>query len=173
MKNPHSHLIHTFKLFFKGKYLKLTILQSLDNQNFQIFPTFVLFPPDNAYDTYIEIDNDFQLKINFNNALVAKAHIWFDTGDILWFLYSLISCSLKELSYYLSLKCILPETLLLSLVIMRHYKSKLVANERRWWLCLIRFLKLSHAFWISNGIVYSQYASKFVFFPRDGLRHNL
>ena len=30
--------------------------------------------PDDVYDTYVEIDNDFQLNINIYNALAAKAH---------------------------------------------------------------------------------------------------
>ena len=44
-----------------------------------------------------------------------------------------------------------------------------MASERKWWLCLIRFLKLSHMLWTLNGIVYSQYAPKFDFLARMGL----
>ena len=48
------------------------------------------------------------------NALAAKAHILFDIGDILRNSFiSQFQVSLKELSYYLNLKCILPERLLL------------------------------------------------------------
>ena len=59
----------------------------------------------------------------------------------------------------MNLKWILHEKLLFNLIIMWYWKSKLVASERKWWLYLIRFLKLSHTLWILNGIVYSQYAS--------------
>ena len=40
-------------------------------------------PPDDVYDTYVEIYKDLQLSINIYNALVVKAYIWFDIGDIL------------------------------------------------------------------------------------------
>ena len=73
MKDPCSHLIHIAELFFKGNYLKLMRSRSLNNKKSQILPTCVLFPPDNVYDTYVEIDNDLQLNINIYNALVAKA----------------------------------------------------------------------------------------------------
>ena len=56
-------------------YLKLTRSRSLNNKKFQILPACVLLPLDDAYDTYVEIDNDLQLNINIYNALVAKAHI--------------------------------------------------------------------------------------------------
>ena len=45
--------------------------------------TCILSPPDDIYDTYVEIDNDLLLNLNICNALVAKAHILFDIGDIL------------------------------------------------------------------------------------------
>ena len=38
---------------------------------------------DDVHDSYEEIDKDLLLNINIYNALVAKAHIWFDIGDIL------------------------------------------------------------------------------------------
>ena len=34
-----------------------------------------IIPLDDAYDTYVEIDNDLQVNINIDNARVAKAHI--------------------------------------------------------------------------------------------------
>ena len=53
------------------------------------------------------------------NALAVKAHILFDIGDILRsFFISQFHVSLKDLSYYGYLKCILPERLLFNLVIM-------------------------------------------------------
>ena len=53
------------------------------------------------------------------NALVAKVLILFDISDILRSSFiSLFYVSLKDLSYYLNLKCIFPERLLFNLVIM-------------------------------------------------------
>ena len=55
------------------------------------------------------------------NALAVKAHILFDIGDILRsFFISQFHVSLKDLSYYWNLKCILTERLLFNLVIIRH-----------------------------------------------------
>ena len=48
-------------------------------------------------------------------------------------------------------------------------KAKLVASERKWWLCLIRFLKFSYTLWIFNAIVYFQYLNKFSFLTRMDL----
>ena len=56
---------------------------SLNTKKLQILPTSVLLPPDDVYDAYVEIDNDLQLTMNIYNALIAKAHIWLDIGDIL------------------------------------------------------------------------------------------
>ena len=42
-----------------------------------------IIPPDDVYDTYVKIDNNLQLNLNAYNAALAKAHIWFDIGDIL------------------------------------------------------------------------------------------
>ena len=64
---------------------------SLNNKKFQILPTCVLSTLDDVYDTYIEIDNNLQRNINIYNALVVKAHIWFDIDDIL---HSLFLCSI-------------------------------------------------------------------------------
>ena len=75
MMDPYGHFIHTGEFFFKGNYLKLTRSRSLNNKKFQILPNCKLFPSDDVYDTYVEIDNDLQLNINIYNALVAKAHI--------------------------------------------------------------------------------------------------
>ena len=83
MLNPYSHFIHTGELFFKKNYFKLTRSQSLKQQKLQILPTCVLFLPDDANNTYVEIDKDFQLNKNICNVPTAKAHIWFDIGDIL------------------------------------------------------------------------------------------
>ena len=53
------------------------------------------------------------------NALAAKVLILFDISDILRSSFiSLFYVSLKGLSYYLNLKCIFPERLLVNLVIM-------------------------------------------------------
>ena len=53
------------------------------------------------------------------NALVAKVHILIDIGDILRsFFISQFHVSLKDLSYYWNLKCILPERFLFNLVII-------------------------------------------------------
>ena len=37
----------------------------------------VLFPPDEIYDTYVEIDDNLQLNFSIYNALAAKANVWF------------------------------------------------------------------------------------------------
>ena len=56
---------------------------SLNTKKLHVLPTSVLLHPDDVYDTYVEIDNDLQLTMNIYNALIAKAHIWLDIGDIL------------------------------------------------------------------------------------------
>ena len=63
MKAQYGHFIHTGELLW--------------------IMTCILSPPDDIYDTYVEIDNDLLLNLNICNALVAKAHILFDIGDIL------------------------------------------------------------------------------------------
>ena len=55
----------------------------LNNKKLQILPTCVLFLPEDPYDTYVKINKGFQLNINICNVPAAKAHIWFDIGDIL------------------------------------------------------------------------------------------
>ena len=47
----------------------------LNNKKLQILPTCVLFLPDDANDTYVEIYKDFQLNKNICNVPTAKAHI--------------------------------------------------------------------------------------------------
>ena len=117
----YDHLFHTGELFFKVNYLKLTKSRCLNNKKFRILRTCILFPSDNEYRTYLEINNDLQLNINIYNALVAAVHICFDIGAILRSSFiSEVHVSPKHLSYYLNLKCILPERLLFNLVIMWH-----------------------------------------------------
>ena len=111
----------TGELLFKVNYLKLTKSRCLNNKNFQILRTCILFPSDDKYRTYLEIDNDLQLNINIYNALVAAVHICFDIGAILRsFCISEFHVSPKHLSSYLNLKCVLPERPLFNLVIMWH-----------------------------------------------------
>ena len=52
-------------------------------QNFQNPSDLCIIPPDDVYDTYVENDNDLLLNVNIYNALVAKAYIWTDIGDVL------------------------------------------------------------------------------------------
>ena len=53
------------------------------------------------------------------NALVVKALVLFDIGDILRNSFiGQFHVSLKDLNYYLNLKCILREKLLFNLIIM-------------------------------------------------------
>ena len=72
MRDQFGHFIHTGELSFKGNYLKLTKpkQQKIPNSS-----DLGIIPPDDVYDTYVEIDKDLQLNINIYNALVAKAHI--------------------------------------------------------------------------------------------------
>ena len=63
------------ELYFKGNYLKPTRSRNISHKKFQILRTSTLFPPDEIYDTYLEIDDDLQLNVNIYFALVAKAHI--------------------------------------------------------------------------------------------------
>ena len=63
MNDQYGHFIHT------GELLRIM--------------TCILSIPDDIYDTYVEIDNDLLLNLNICNALVAKAHILFDIGEIL------------------------------------------------------------------------------------------
>ena len=63
------------ELYFKANYLKPTRSRNISHKKFQILRTSILFPPDEIYDTYLEIDDDLQLNVNIYFALVAKAHI--------------------------------------------------------------------------------------------------
>ena len=63
------------ELYFKGNYLKPTRSRNISHKKFQILRTSILFPPDEIYDTYLEIDDDLQFNFNIYFALVAKAHI--------------------------------------------------------------------------------------------------
>ena len=83
MTDPYGHFIHTSELFFKGHYLKLTRYEVLNNKTPNLSDLYIIPPPDDVYDTYVEIYKDLQLSINIYNALVVKAYIWFDIGDIL------------------------------------------------------------------------------------------
>ena len=89
------------------------------------------------------------------NALVATTHILFDIGDILCSSFiSWFHVSLKGLSYCLNwnLFFLRSSYSIWSFVTL---KSKLVASERKWWLCLIRFLKLSHMTVCSYHVTYA------------------
>ena len=89
------------------------------------------------------------------NALVATTHILFDIGDILCSSFiSWFHVSLKGLSYCLNwnLFFLRSSYSIWSFVTL---KSKLVASERKWWLCLIRFLKLSHMTVCSYHVTYT------------------
>ena len=108
-------------IVLQEELLETKEIANLNNKKFQILPTCALFAPDDVCNTYVEIDKDLQLNINICNALVAKAHIWFDIGDILCSSFiSQFNVFLKDFSYYLNLKCILPERFLVNLVIMWH-----------------------------------------------------
>ena len=50
------------ELYFKGNYLKPTRSRNISHKKFQILRTSILFPPDEIYDTYLEIDDDFAVK---------------------------------------------------------------------------------------------------------------
>ena len=63
------------ELYFMGNYLKPTRSRNINHKKFQILRTSILFPPDEIYDTYLEIDDDLQLNVNIYFALVAKTHI--------------------------------------------------------------------------------------------------
>ena len=45
-------------------------------EKLQILPINVLFPPNELYDTYVDIDDDLQLHVNICNNLVAEVHAW-------------------------------------------------------------------------------------------------
>ena len=45
-------------------------------EKLQILPINVLFPPNELYDTYVDVDDDLQLNVNICNNLVAEIHTW-------------------------------------------------------------------------------------------------
>ena len=75
IKDPLAIFCYAGELYFRGNYLKPTRSRNLSHKKFQILRASILFPPDEIYDTYLEIDGDLQLNVNIYSALVAKAHI--------------------------------------------------------------------------------------------------
>ena len=83
MKDVYGHVIHnTGELYFQGNYLKLTKSRALNYKKFQLLPTNVLFPPDEIYDTYVDIDFELQLNINIYNSLISKSNYRLKTAHI-------------------------------------------------------------------------------------------
>ena len=75
IKDPYGHLFLCWWIIFQGNYLKPTRSRNTSHKKFQILRTSILFPPDEIYDTYLEIDDDLQLNVNIYFALLTKAHI--------------------------------------------------------------------------------------------------
>ena len=67
----------------QGELLETHEITMSKQQNFQNLSDLCIIPPDDVYDTYVENDNDLLLNVNIYNALVAKAYIWTDIGDVL------------------------------------------------------------------------------------------
>ena len=81
MRDPYNHFIHTSELFFKGNHLKLKRWRSSNNKKIPNPFDLCIIPP---LKTYMILAQRSITICNWHKyALVAKAHIWFDIGDIL------------------------------------------------------------------------------------------
>ena len=69
-------------------------------KNIKSFRSMYYSPSDDVQDTYVEIDNNLYFNINIYNALVAKAHIWFDIGHLIFDIF----CSSFISKFHVSFK---------------------------------------------------------------------
>ena len=65
LKDTCWHVIRTGELYFTGNYLKIIRPHSINHKEFKLIPTTVVFEPDEVYDTYVNINQNLQININF------------------------------------------------------------------------------------------------------------
>ena len=65
LEDSFNHVIEKGERYFKGHYLTLTRSRNLKFKQFQPNLYYVLISPDEIYDTYIDINNNFQLNVAY------------------------------------------------------------------------------------------------------------
>ena len=73
LKDSYDHTIDVGARYFKVNYLKLTRSKHPICKQFQDIQQQVIFPPDEIYETYVDINEQLQININVYNGLVNKA----------------------------------------------------------------------------------------------------
>ena len=71
--DSYDHTIDVGARYFKGNFLKLTRSKHPNCKQFQVIQQQVIFPPEEIYDTYVDINEQLQININVYNGLVNKA----------------------------------------------------------------------------------------------------
>ena len=70
--DSYDHTIDVGARYFKGNYLKLTRSKHPNCKLFQVIKQQVIFPPEEIYDTYVDINEQLQINIKLCNGLVNK-----------------------------------------------------------------------------------------------------
>ena len=73
-KGTYIHFIGNGERFLKGFYLKLSRSKHISKKKFQLFPTPIVFAPDEVFDTYVEITDDLYLDAPHFKLLIQKAN---------------------------------------------------------------------------------------------------
>ena len=74
LTESYGHLIGNSERFLKGFYLKLSRSKHISKKKFQLFPTPIVFAPDEVFDTYVEITDDLYLDAPHFKLLIQKAN---------------------------------------------------------------------------------------------------
>ena len=62
MKDCYDHVMSVGDMFFRGNYLKFTRSRNPNFKQFQIIQREVLLSPDEINDTYVDINDDFNIQ---------------------------------------------------------------------------------------------------------------
>ena len=72
---PYGHVILPGEKYFKGHYLKVGRSRSISMKQLVVLPSNIYLSPDEIYDTYVDINTNLQLDINFYNSLLYKVRL--------------------------------------------------------------------------------------------------
>ena len=106
LKDTCWHVIRTGELYFTGNYLKIIRPRSINHKEFKLIPTTVVFEPDEVYDTYVNINQNLRININFVTLFYWKLTIEFVSKSCKYF-YTVLSkcCILALVNIFLFLFC--------------------------------------------------------------------
>ena len=74
LTDSHGHFITSGAKLLKGFYLKMSRSKQISKKNFQTLPTQIVFAPDEACDTYVDISDDLPLDVRSFKLLIQKAN---------------------------------------------------------------------------------------------------